>query len=60
MRKVLCAALAVTLLSVQVFAQDAGVGEMAPDFVLQNLAGDEVALSDFHGRVVLLNFFGYS
>ncbi len=33
------------------------VGEAAPDFVLQDLEGNEVRLSDFAGRPVLLNFW---
>ncbi|MGH7931772.1 MAG: redoxin domain-containing protein [Candidatus Binataceae bacterium] len=32
-------------------------GEIAPDFVLQNLRGDSVSLSAFRGKVVLLNFW---
>ncbi|MFT5089467.1 MAG: hypothetical protein ACI906_002404 [Candidatus Latescibacterota bacterium] len=57
----LCAVIAAILLSLQsASAQDADIGEMAPDFVLLDLAGAEVALSDSRGRVVLLNFFGYS
>ena len=35
-------------------------GEPATDFTLQSLAGDEVSLSDFKGRVVLINFFGFN
>ncbi len=33
------------------------VGSPAPDFTLQNLAGDEVALSSFAGRPVMINFW---
>ena len=33
---------------------------LATDFTLQSLAGDEVSLSDFTGRVVLINFFGFN
>ncbi len=33
------------------------VGQAAPDFVLQNLAGQAVRLSDYRGKKVLLNFW---
>jgi len=32
-------------------------GELAPDFQLQNLDGKTVALKDFRGKTVLLNFW---
>lgn len=32
-------------------------GELAPDFVLKDLQGESVRLSDYRGRVVLLNFW---
>ena len=38
----------------------AKVGEPAPDFELQRLTGGTVALSEFRGKVVLLNFLGYN
>lgn len=31
--------------------------QLAPDFTLQNLAGEEVNLSDFRGKNVILNFW---
>ncbi len=34
------------------------VGDPAPDFDLQDLAGKKVSLSAFRGKVVLLNFWG--
>ncbi|MCK8816814.1 TlpA family protein disulfide reductase [Natroniella sulfidigena] len=39
--------------------QDIGieVGQIAPDFNLTNLAGDEVSLSQFRGQNVILNFW---
>lgn len=39
---------------------DAGglkVGQKAPDFTLQTLAGEEVSLSDFKGKKVMINFW---
>ena len=36
------------------------VGNPAPDFELQQLNGPTVALSQFKGKVVLLNFLGYN
>lgn len=32
-------------------------GELAPDFTLKNLSGEEVSLSDFRGKVVMINFW---
>jgi peroxiredoxin len=32
-------------------------GSIAPDFSLQDLSGNSVHLSDFHGEVVLINFW---
>lgn len=40
------------LCSAPVYALDAG--EAAPDFSLQSITGEEVSLSDFKGRLVLL------
>ena len=36
------------------------VGDLSPDFTLENVDGGQVSLSDFRGRVVLMNFFGYN
>jgi peroxiredoxin len=33
------------------------VGQQAPDFSLPNLVGNPVSLSDFKGKVILLDFF---
>ncbi len=61
MRENLCAGIMVVLLSLRcATAQEIDPGDRPSDFVLQSLEGGEVALSDFRGRVVLLNFFGYS
>jgi peroxiredoxin len=32
-------------------------GDIAPDFLLQNMAGDEERLSDYRGQPVVLNFW---
>ena len=48
------------LLSVQgTMGQVPKVGDIAPDFTLQQLEGDYVSLNDFRGKVVLINFFGF-
>ena len=41
------------------FTSSAGVaaGQPAPDFSLQDLQGHNVALSQFHGKVVIVNFW---
>lgn len=33
------------------------IGEIAPDFTLTNLEGQEISLSDFRGKKVVLNFW---
>ena len=35
------------------------VGDTAPEFALVTTSGDTVRLSDYAGKVVLLNFFHY-
>ncbi len=48
------------LLSVQgTMGQVPEVGDLAPDFTLQQLEGDYVSLNDFRGKVVFINFFGF-
>lgn len=37
--------------------QGAEVGNLAPDFQLDNLEGESVSLSDFRGKPVMLNFW---
>ena len=37
--------------------QNIEVGKEAPDFTLKNLNGDEVSLSDYRGKIVLINFW---
>ncbi|NMA49510.1 MAG: TlpA family protein disulfide reductase [Tissierellia bacterium] len=36
---------------------DIAVGELAPDFTLKNLEGEEVSLSDYRGKIVMINFW---
>jgi uncharacterized protein YkwD/peroxiredoxin len=36
-----------------------GVGQVAPDFALPDQHGRRISLSDYRGKVVLLNFFAY-
>ncbi|MBK8540768.1 MAG: redoxin domain-containing protein [Ardenticatenia bacterium] len=38
-------------------AERLGLGEPAPPFTLDNLAGEDLSLSDYAGRPVLLNFW---
>ena len=42
----------------QVMASDiASVGSLAPDFILKDLDGKKVRLSDYRGKIVFLNFW---
>ena len=36
------------------------VGDKAPDFKLKGLDGGAYALSDYRGKVVFVDFFGYT
>lgn len=36
---------------------DIAIGKLAPDFTLINLKGEEVSLSDYRGKIVLINFW---
>ncbi len=38
-------------------AQAVSIGEVAPDFVLKNFDGKEVKLSDYQGKIVVLEWF---
>ncbi|HIE44440.1 MAG TPA: redoxin domain-containing protein [Candidatus Omnitrophica bacterium] len=49
-------ALMVVLLSSGYAVWGAEEGKKAPDFVLRNLEGREVKLSDYAGKVVILDF----
>ncbi len=45
------------LLSAGVCAAGPGIGQSAPGFTLKDSANVNHSLSDFHGKVVLLNFW---
>lgn len=36
---------------------DIAVGKESPDFTLLNLSGEEVSLSDYRGKIVMINFW---
>lgn len=36
------------------------LGEQAPDFTLEQSDGGSVSLSDFDGKIIFINFFGYN
>lgn len=36
---------------------DIAIGKESPDFTLKNLDGEEVSLSDYRGKIVLINFW---
>ncbi len=38
-------------------SQEVAVGKIAPNFTLKNLNGEEVSLSDYEGKIVLINFW---
>lgn len=38
-------------------SQELAVGKIAPSFTLNNLNGEEVSLSDYEGKIVLINFW---
>jgi len=38
-------------------ARDPEIGNLAPDFQLDNLDGESVSRSDFRGKLVLMNFW---
>jgi len=43
--------------SINLLAQDSLVGKTAPEITLQNLDGEEISLSDYRGKVVLIDFW---
>jgi cytochrome c biogenesis protein CcmG, thiol:disulfide interchange protein DsbE len=50
-------ALACTLIAMALFSGGGKEPEMAPEFALMNLDGESVALSDFRGSVVVIDFW---
>ena len=59
-KKSICLFLALLLIVITGCRRDAPVareGESAPDFTLTGLSGEKVRLSDFRGKVILLNFW---
>ncbi len=36
------------------------IGSEAPDFTLKDLDGEEVSLSSYRGKTVILSFWGYT
>jgi peroxiredoxin len=40
-------------------AQVPTIGDVAPDFSLEQLEGDPISLSALRGKVVFINFFGF-
>lgn len=55
--KVICVMLTVCALGACAKKGGIEIGSKAPDFSLPNLAGRSVSLSDFKGKVILLDFF---
>ena len=54
-------ALVSLLASTSVSAADvAEEGDIAPDFALQGIDGEQIALTDLKGQVVLVFFIGYN
>ena len=41
----------------EVDEDEIAIGKLAPDFTLENLEGEEVSLSDYRGKIVLINFW---
>ena len=57
MRKILLLIFLLGFMAELAFAGAPGPGDKAPDFSLKSMSGDEVSLSDFKGKVVLIGMF---
>ena len=55
--KIVCLLLTVLMLGACSRTSALEVGQEAPDFTLQNLEGNQVSLSSFKGKVVIVDFF---
>ncbi len=53
---ILISILFISVISLSVHAADVTIGEKAPDFTLQNSNGEKVSLSDFSGKLVVLEW----
>jgi len=49
--------LIIAVIPVSAFSAMLLAGDKAPDFALKSMSGDEVSLSDFKGKVVLIGMF---
>lgn len=56
MKKILFA-MAITFASMVVQSQNVKVGDVAPDFTQTSINGEQISLSQFRGKVVLLDFW---
>lgn len=56
MRKKICFLLGFLILTC-LFAYSAGLAQEAPDFTLSDISGNSLRLSDFKGKVVLIDFW---
>jgi peroxiredoxin len=56
-RPLLAVALAILACAVSAAPQSGVLGRQAPDFTLKSINGENLRLSEFHGQVVLINFW---
>ena len=57
MKKIFLAAIMAVFAISGVKAQNIKVGDKMPDFTLQTVKGDDMSLSQFKGKVVLIDFW---
>ena len=60
MKKTIAVLISLLLFPFGLLAQGVSVGDQAPDFDLDKFGGGKITLSEFRGKVVFLNFMGYS